>query len=145
MVDADENPHERWNRIRSVLMDSGYSGVGEQIDLGGGIFKQENAPDVGVWIMPNNDSTGMLETFVSELVPHDDTLWARARKCVHDIPLNERRFSSGKTVKAEIHTWLAWQDEPGTPLGFAITKHYLNHDVDCARSFVAWVRRLFQL
>ncbi len=46
---------------------------------------------------------------------------------------------------AEIHTWLAWQEEPGSPLGQAITKRYLDADAPRAQQLMDWVRRLFDL
>ncbi|MGH9822270.1 MAG: DUF3226 domain-containing protein [Blastocatellia bacterium] len=48
-------------------------------------------------------------------------------------------------MKAHIHTWLAWQEKPGLPLGLAITFRYLNPDAPSAQQLVAWVRRLFLL
>lgn len=47
--------------------------------------------------------------------------------------------------KAMIHTWLAWQREPGRPMGLAITKRFLDPEAPSAMEFVAWVRRLFDL
>jgi len=52
----------------------------------------------------------------------------RARRCVSEIPVEERRFVESYATKALIHTWLAWQDDPGTPLGQAITKRYFDAD-----------------
>ena len=45
--------------------------------------------------------------------------------------------------KALIHTWLAWQEDPGTPLGLAVTKRYLDGDHALAQQFVQWLLRLF--
>lgn len=45
--------------------------------------------------------------------------------------------------KAVIHTWLAWQEEPGTALGQAITKRYLDPSRDPAPAFRNWLLELF--
>jgi hypothetical protein len=48
-------------------------------------------------------------------------------------------------TKALIHTWLAWQEEPGTPLGLAIKRQYFAGDAPLAAEFVNWLKRLFEL
>ncbi len=53
------------------------------------------------------------------------------------------KYSQNHHAKALIHTWLAWQENPGTPLGQAITKHYLTTDTDLCQQFVDWLNRLF--
>ena len=94
--------------------------------------------------MPDNILPGDLERFVSFLVPANDTLWSRAKTTISDIPDQDRRFGSKKS-KAEIHTWLAWQQEPGRPLGVAIRARYLDPDAPKAQQFVKWLRELFEL
>ena len=46
--------------------------------------------------------------------------------------------------KARIHTWLAWHDEPGLPVGTAITSRILSTDNDLCQCFVDWLERLFE-
>jgi hypothetical protein len=79
------------------------------------------------------------------LIPQGDLLWSRAKESVAAIPEGERRFSRVAQSKAAIHTWLAWQKEPGTPLGQAITARYLDSQAPHAQQFVNWVQRLFEL
>jgi hypothetical protein len=50
-----------------------------------------------------------------------------------------------RTSKANIHTWLAWQEEPGKPMGQAITAKYLNPKSKQAELFVNWLRALFAI
>jgi hypothetical protein len=95
--------------------------------------------------MPDNTLPGMLENFIQFLVPPDNALWPRAEECVAQIPEPERRFPPEHQIKAHVHTWLAWQEEPGTPLGLAITKRYLDADVPHAHQLMDWIRRLFDL
>jgi len=45
--------------------------------------------------------------------------------------------------KAVIHTWLSWQDEPGKPLGQAITANLLKPETDLAQVFINWLKKLF--
>jgi hypothetical protein len=48
-------------------------------------------------------------------------------------------------MKAQLHTWLAWQEQPGTPLGLAITNRYLDADALHAQQLMDWIRQLFDL
>jgi len=101
--------------------------------------------------MPNNQLPGMLEDFLQFLLPTDDSLWKRAETSVREIPEDDLPFDlTGKDKtpwlkKAQIHTWLAWQKEPGRPLGQAITKSYLNSKAPLAQKLVDWLRKLFEL
>ena len=52
-------------------------------------------------------------------------------------------FKSVHRSKAFVHTYLAWQDEPGKPLGQAITAQALRGDTDNAKLFVKWLTDLF--
>jgi hypothetical protein len=93
--------------------------------------------------MPDNTVPGMLEDFCRLLIPTNDPLWIRALRAVQAIPESERLFSVQHAAKANIHTWLAWQEEPGKPIGQAITKKYLDADAPHALRLIAWLRSLF--
>ncbi len=43
-----------------------------------------------------------------------------------------------------IHTYLAWQDESGYPLGRAITRQALRPQTEIAIRFAHWLTRLFE-
>ncbi|WP_367881111.1 DUF3226 domain-containing protein [uncultured Duncaniella sp.] len=45
--------------------------------------------------------------------------------------------------KARIHSWLAWQEIPGTPMGLAITKKYLSTEPPVCQAFIQWLNSLF--
>jgi len=78
------------------------------------------------------------------LVLPDDLLWTRAENCVRSIPMELRKFRTVDLPKVFVHTWLAWQEEPGYPMGAAVTRKYLNCDAPQASAFVNWVRRLIE-
>ena len=104
-------------------------------------------PAVGIWLMPDNKISGMLEDFASLLRPSEDVLWPVAVGVVQQVKSIETnlRFQDVYESKARIHTWLAWQKEPGKPVGQAITKGYLKADAALAQQFIDWVRKLFDL
>jgi len=52
-------------------------------------------------------------------------------------------FKEAHLSKAELYTYLAWQDEPGKPFGIAITAHALQPETKIAHLFTDWLHRLF--
>lgn len=144
VIDADTDIESRWQSLKDRLNNLGYV-VSENPQIEGAIFDQAGRPTVGVWLMPDNTLPGMLEHFVSFLGATDDPLWQIAGNCLNEIPEADRHFIPNHFIKAHIHTWLAWQEDPGTPLGLAITKRYLNADAAYAKQLIAWVRRLFEI
>lgn len=140
VLDADADLPARWRSIWDRLKELGYINLPVVPEAGGTIVVTDGLPKVGVWLMPNNQLNGMLEDFIAYLVPSGDKLWDYAQSCVAAI---ENKPFGIHLSKANIHTWLAWQEEPGTPMGSAIKFHYLQADVPEALSFIAWIKRLF--
>jgi hypothetical protein len=145
IVDADTNLLARWKGLRERLTHAGYDTLPATPDPNGTIIKQADQPIVGIWLMPDNTVPGMLEDFASFLISADDLLWPLADNVVHQVIARERRFSESHYMKARIHSWLAWQEEPGTPLGLAITRRYLDAAAPHAQQLATWIRQLFDL
>lgn len=143
VVDADVDPQARWHSIRSTLNAQGYAEVPERLGPDGIILPATpHRPRFGAWIMPDNAAPGALEDFAATLVPDGDTLWSVAGEAVDGIPDENRRFPAVRRSKAHMHTWLAWQAYPGSPMGQAIGKGDLDAHAPSARRFVSWLRRL---
>lgn len=146
IVDADLDIAARWQSIKDLLAGFGYLIPDAPVDAGLIVIHEKPPfPKVGVWLMPNNQIGGMLEDFLLMLTDANDPLVDRALQAVNSIPNHERRFKECHLRKALIHTWLAWQENPGTPLGQAITKHYLDPTKEPAPSFKRWLLRLFDV
>lgn len=145
VVDADVDLTARWQSLTAILRNSGYTKIQTSPDPAGTIIVEDDRPVVGIWIMPDNSVPGMLENFVRFLVPQNDLLWDRVFLCIDSIPETERLFRSQHLIKAQIHTWLAWQNEPGSPLGLSITKRYLEADALHAQLLIQWIRRVFSI
>lgn len=143
VLDANASLASRWEALRNIAFKAGYTSIPAQPEIAGTILVQQDRPKMGFWLMPNNTLPGMLEDFVQHLVPSDDVLWPLAEEALQKIPKHEQRFIDVHRMKAHIHTWLAWQEDPGTPMGLAITKRYLDANALPAQQFVAWIRRLF--
>jgi len=133
---------DRWARLAKKIAAHGYA-LPKIPDPDGTILQGDDTkPNVGVWMMPDNVNDGMLEDFLLPGAPPNAVDVAReavelARK---------RQASTFKDVhhsKAVIHTYLAWQDEPGRPLGLSVTSKLLSAETPEAKRLVAWLRRLF--
>jgi len=98
---------------------------------------------IGIWIMPDNSSPGKLENFLARLIPVGDLCWPYADEATNHARDLGAPFSQNDQIKARIHTWLAWQKEPGRPYGIAITARYFEKDSQEALTFVSWFKRLF--
>jgi hypothetical protein len=144
ILDADSNLGGRWDSIKSTLHRLGYKDVPSDPLADGAIIEPPDdtiLPKVGVWLMPDNSNVGILENFLRFLVPSNDPLIGHAEKAVKELPL--RRFSENDEPKALIHTWLAWQAEPGRPFGQAITARFLDPNVPEAQKLLDWLYELF--
>ena len=149
VVDADEDIEARWKSIHAKLAQAGYSSMLPPKPLPEGVLFESSSgapllPRIGIWLMPDNQTPGILENFVSFLVPDGDRLWPVAEKAVADIPHELVRYKKQYKPKANIHTYLAWQEEPGKPMGQSITKGVLNPKQPVCLKFVAWLKRVFE-
>ena len=140
LADADDDPTTRWRTVRDRLRRANVVGVPDAPIPGGAVFGED--PRIGVWLMPDNAASGELEDFVAATIPKDDPVWPRARRYIADIPLEERKFTPGKTLRAEVHAWLATRKKP-RKMGLAIGAGDLNVDGRLAGAFAEWLRRLF--
>ena len=146
VIDADTEISDRWKSIRNRIIGVGYQNVPDQPDPDGTILNppaRTYLPRLGVWIMPNNQTSGILEDFLRFLVPQPNILFDHAKASVAAIPEGERRFKQLAEPKAVIHTWLAWQEDPGLPFGTAITARFLDPNVPEVDVLAAWLKRLF--
>lgn len=144
MVDADESSSSRWQSIQDKLRNNNHEyAMPKTPDPDGTIIEAiEDKPKLGFWLMPNNQDSGMLEDFCAELADQNSLIFAE--ECVEEA--NKRhvtKFTPKDRSKAIIHTYLAWQDKPGNPLGQAITNQSLRPNTPIALTFTNWLRRLF--
>ncbi|MDR1383899.1 MAG: hypothetical protein LBJ67_08665 [Planctomycetaceae bacterium] len=142
MIDADIELQSRWISLRKKLLSLNFN-VPDDLPETGLITKGERQT-IGVWIMPNNNTNGMLEDFISFLIPQNDKLLAIADSTLNEIEEQKlNKYSDAHKSKARIHTWLAWQETPGMPLGLSITKKYLSTEGETCQRFIKWLKDLF--
>jgi hypothetical protein len=144
VLDADAQFDSRWSRVNQIC--SGlFANVPPQMPAEGLILQDSpEGPRLGVWIMPDNRQHGMLETFLKGLVT-EAPLLEYAQSVVVEARKRTAPCKDVHIEKAEIHSWLAWQDPPGQALGRAITSLTLNPRSDSAQPFVDWFLKLYRL
>lgn len=153
VVDADSSAQNTWHSIRSLLEKKGFDNLPKQLLPEGVIIEKRGFPKVGIWIMPNNqeplleNEVAYLEHFYEYLIKKDDKFLPKANRIVEEIAEDiDRRFSTTHLQKAKIHTWLAWQAEPGSAMGQTIRNRNL-FDLDgiLAINFKNWLQKTFEL
>jgi hypothetical protein len=146
MLDADSKPTARYNRIRE-LCSSLFPALPDELPANGLVVENQTSNRrLGVWIMPDNMSEGCLETFLKYLVPEkSEPVWQHAVTSTKQAKGMGCPCHDGHLVKANLYTWLAWQNPPGQSPGESLTKKILDPKAASAQPFVAWFRRLYKL
>ncbi len=145
IADANADCQSRWtslrNRCRTIV-----PSVPDDLPRKGLVVTSPNGKRLGIWLMPDNSSTGMLETFLAYLVPNgSDVLWQHAERVRDEAKQLGAPYKNHHRDKAGIHTWLAWQDPPGRQLHQAIVERLLKPQSPESEVFVEWFRSLFHL
>ena len=145
VVDANGDAHQQWTRIRNRCREH-LPPLPTVIPEEGLQVTTRTGPRFGVWIMPNNRSAGMLEDFLAQLVPNESKrLFTLAQQCVEEAAQQGAAFKPVHATKASIHTWLAWQDEPGKSLHQAVHHRVLDPATAESKPFVRWFRCSFSV
>lgn len=145
IFDADTKPSARYERVR-LLCGQFFEGLPAELPQHGLISESADGKRLGVWVMPDNRSQGDLETFLKHLVPDSSApIWKHALESVQKAKGMGCPCRDGHVTKANLYTWLAWQDPPGQSPGRALTKKILDPQSGRAAGFVRWFRNLYQL
>ena len=139
LVDADESLDRRWQAVTDRLRRARITPPSAP-DPTGTII--DGNPRIGVWMMPDNESSGELENLVARMIPASDAVWPLSEAYIAGIPPGVRMFAEGKILRAKVHAWLATRAEP-RKMGAAIRARDLNAGAPAAVQLVDWLRRLF--
>ncbi|MCY4079347.1 MAG: hypothetical protein OXF54_03835 [Caldilineaceae bacterium] len=147
MLDANDDPNARWqavtDRLNSLRQEDHFDlpDLPAQPEPGGTII--DGRLRIGIWLMPDNRSTGELEDFVGNMIPSGDPVWPRAQAFIDGIPPDDRKFAPGKIQRAKVHAWLATRESP-RPMGLSIRVGDLDTSASNTTTFVNWLRELFK-
>ena len=143
VLDADSPLLDRWQAVPARLQRVGVDAPSQPAAEGFIGHSATYRSRVGVWLMPDNQHDGKLETLLRTLIDEQDTLIDHATAATGTATELGAKFREVDRINAVIHTWLAWQEEPGRPYGTAIRAKYFRHDSPAARKFVAWFKQLY--
>lgn len=143
ILDADDNPSGCWESIKNAC-EKIMPDFPQQLPKTGLIHKTNTGIKFGVWIMPDNQQQGMLETFLSYMITDENKqIWQYAQEVVKEANNRGASFKDSHFDKANIYTWLAWQNEPGRQLHQAIKERILNPNHPKADVFFNWFKALY--
>ena len=137
IVDADGDASERVSAIRDIAI---------QLDLpwtyaGSGPIKIEASDGrrFGAWIMPDNQSAGMVESFCTAMIDTEtDPIWRLAYEAMFEARRLGAQWRDTHMHRCHLYTWLSWQDTPGSPMGLAISKGILAGSPKNVQDFIEW-------
>lgn len=142
VIDADTDILKNWNAIRKEFENAGA--ILPVSPPSNGFIGSVLSTKIGIWVMPDNQLSGKLEDFLEMLIPLNDDLITEVRSSLDEIERkNKNRYAPKDRPKALIHTWLAWQSEPGQPFGKAIEMKYFDANSQICKDFVNWLHGLF--
>ena len=143
VLDTDEvGIKSRWQQINAKIEKYNYNIPPSPLRGGTILESQGGYPRLGVWLMPDNQQRGMLEDFLLELMDPDARVFTS--DCVDSaVTAGLATFKEAHKTKSIVHTFLAWQDEPGKPLGQSVTSHALNTNHPLVEEFIGWINNLF--
>ena len=152
VVDANGSVEQRWSEIvlqlrEAEIREAEIEARAQPAPDGTIIEPFGRRPRVGVWIMPDNQSSGELEDLVQTMIPETNLVWPFAQEYIdavlRDVPEDQRTLRDRKATKAKVHAWLAAQAEP-RPMGRAISAGDLEIGGELCQRYLAWLQRLFE-
>lgn len=147
VMDADVDLQGRYDAFCRILAKTGKYDIADvSLSEDGTVINalNDDYPTFGLWLMPNNRSNGMLEDFVMTLAGKKDVLMDESDATLKSLESRSlNKYAPVHRSKAKIHTYLAWQKDPGKPMGQAITAKVLDAESSSAKVFVGWIKHLF--
>jgi len=139
VMDADYGQADRWGQLRHRIPELGATPSA----TGTVLVRKERPFTLGIWLMPDNVSAGILESFLATLIDDDDTAWSHAKGYIDGAEKLGVAITPFKRDKHRIHAYLALQKEPGLPFGVAITAGALRSSSPLAHQFLTWFKQVF--
>ena len=139
---ADGNGYENTiDKVTKFVAQEGYALSSNPV--AGVLFEHdEELADFGLWVMPNNCDEGMLEDWIKRCIRTDELeLFKHAKKVVCDLP--SRKFNSNRCSKAEVATWLAWQEQPGHGLYHIVKDELIDTNSASYKELSNWLNHIY--
>lgn len=146
VVDADKLEHgsgyeKTIEKVKEIVKKHDFS-LAENKENGLIFNHPDGLADFGLWIMPDNQKEGILENFIKHCIKiEEQQLFSHAVQVVENIP--SKKFKSHHYAKAEIATWLAWQNPPGRGLYCSIEDNLLDTTHPLFQELERWLKQIF--
>ena len=122
IVDADDDFGARWAQVRDRCLEVAPD-FPPALPREGLIHAVGSDKRIGVWIMPDNGSRGMLETFLGLMrATGSDPLWDFAAESCRDARGHGASYTDAHFDKSRIHSYLAWIEPPGLQMHQAVLR-----------------------
>ena len=150
VVDSDSPNHSSrpWPALREALRKT-WKDIPDEVPVDGLVLSATGGlPRLGVWVMPSPGSTGNIEDFLLASLPADEPRLKLAIRVVDtDLRALNPDDMTFDTLRAKrlAHTWLAWSQSPGRPLGLAVKANLFPIDSAAVKAFTGWARQLFEV
>lgn len=144
IVDANSSCVGRYESIRGRFSKY-FPSMPDRIPPGGLVVENEAGIRFGVWIMPDNYSSGAVEDFLIQLVPQEGAiLMERMTEHIESVS-DIAPFRRSHAHKAHLYSWLALQDPPTLDPLKALYTGALDAKHPAANEFVHWFIDLYRL
>jgi hypothetical protein len=151
VVDADHDSgggfEPRWNQLTAVLRDHGYrcpERSPAEPNRGSIFLHDDGLPAVGLWLLPDHQSNGMLEDLVLSSAARSaeqSVLLDHAESAIRGLP--HTLFSSRQHCKAVTYSWLSYQARPAIGLSAPIRAGLVDNAREPLRGLCDWLIRVF--
>lgn len=128
-----------WEKIRGELVKLASNAIAMELPSGGVNLLTDDDKRVGVWVMPDNLSSGMIEDFFWAAIPESDREKPLAEAFVKGI--ENPKFKS-KTSKAKLYAWLAVQKDPSANPWQALNWNQIKKKEGKIPDFLTWIEQL---
>jgi hypothetical protein len=161
ILDGDTNydtgsPVNHWPKVRKALAATGYQDLPAEsapIPPQGLVIDKvpEGRPSCSLWVMPDNQAVGYLETFLwSTIEPDLDLEFPDPRELpahLDALPTSLRKFQDVHRDKALFRTWLTWSREPDLRTANSIRRYFWERRRQLPRMqpFLNWLKRAFPI
>ena len=147
VLDANNDMPARWQEISNEFYQEGINLPTSPV-VDGTIINCRNyvsnisLNQIGLWLMPDNSSSGELENFIMTMIPNDDREWEKAQNYINDILEGNGKFFQNKIPKAMVSAWLATRKFPGL-IGKALKAGDLEIDGQLCQKFISWLNQMY--
>ncbi len=129
-------------RVTNIVEPFGFAQANHP--SGGIVFRHNDGlADFGLWVMPNNSDEGMLEDWIKGCIqPDEQALFNHAEDTVAGLP-QPQKFKEIHRTKAEVATWLAWQEHPGHGSYRAVEDGLISKNGPPYQNLAAWLGHIY--